>query len=84
MKKDSALYQFMGIRLNDIKNGEYQAILRRSGEYSVRLKRVGLPFPLIDMHTVPIQHTFAVVIHSLSLQANFHGSPLNNFHLSAL
>ena len=49
MEKDSALYQFMGIRMNGVMNGitngdgEYQAILRRSDEYSGKLERVGLP-----------------------------------------
>lgn len=53
MEKDSALYQLMGIRMNGVMNGvmngitngdgEYQAILRRSDEYSGKLERVGLP-----------------------------------------
>ncbi len=45
MEKDSALYQLMGIRMNGvmngITNGEYQAILRKSDEYSGKLERVG-------------------------------------------
>ena len=49
MEKDSALYQLMDVRMNGIMNsivsddGEYQAILRRSDEYSGRLERVELP-----------------------------------------
>ena len=49
MEKDSALYQLMDIRMNGVMNGitngdgEYQAILRRSDEYSGKLERVGLP-----------------------------------------
>lgn len=49
MEKDSALYQLMGIRMNGIMNGitngdrEYQAIIRKSDEYSVKPERVGLP-----------------------------------------
>lgn len=49
MEKDSALYQLMGIRMNGVMNGitygdgKYQAILRRSDEYSGKLERMGLP-----------------------------------------
>ena len=49
MEKDSALYQLMVVRMNGIMNditnsdGEYQAILRKSDEYSGRLERMGLP-----------------------------------------
>ncbi len=49
MEKDSALYQLMAIRINSIMSGitngdgEYQAILRKSNEYSDRLERIGLP-----------------------------------------
>ena len=49
MEKDSALYQLMGVRMNGVMNGitnsdgEYQAILRKSDEYSGRLERMELP-----------------------------------------
>ncbi len=45
MEKDSALYQLMGVRMNGItdSDGEYQAIIRRSDEYSGRLERMELP-----------------------------------------
>ena len=49
LEKDSALYQLMVVRMNGIMNditnsdGEYQAILRKSDEYSGRLERMGLP-----------------------------------------
>ena len=48
MEKDSALYQLIDIRMNSIMNGitnsggEYQAIFRKSDEYSGRLERIGL------------------------------------------
>ena len=49
LEKDSALYQLMGVRMNGVMNGitnsdgEYQAILRKSDEYSGRLERMELP-----------------------------------------
>lgn len=45
MEKDSTLYQLMGIPMNGIVNGngEYQGILRRSDEYSVKLDWMELP-----------------------------------------
>ena len=49
MEKDSALYQLMDTRMHSVMNGivsgdgEYQAILRKSDEYSGRLERMGLP-----------------------------------------
>ena len=52
MEKDSALYQLMVVRMNGVMNGitssdgEYQAILRKSDEYSGRLERMGL---LVDV-----------------------------------
>ena len=48
MEKDSALYQLMGVRMNGVMNGivnsdgEYQAILRKSDEYSGRLDGMDL------------------------------------------
>ena len=48
-EKDSALYQLMGVRMKGVMNGitnsdgEYQAILRKSDEYSGRLERMELP-----------------------------------------
>ncbi len=45
MEKDSALYQLMDTRMNGVMNGitssdgEYQAIIRRSDEYSDRLEK---------------------------------------------
>ena len=59
MEKDSALYQLMATRMNGIMNGitngdgEYQAILRKSDEYSGKLERIGLPVDirqLIDQY----------------------------------
>ena len=59
LEKDSALYQLMDIRMNSVMNGitngdgEYQAILRKSDEYSGRLERIGLPVDvrqLIDQY----------------------------------
>ena len=47
MEKDSALYQLMVVRMNGVMNditnsdGEYQAILRKSDEYSGRPERMG-------------------------------------------
>ena len=49
MGKESALCQLMGVRMNGVMNGitnsdgEYQAILRKSDEYSGRLERMELP-----------------------------------------
>ncbi len=49
MEKESALYQLMGIRMNDIMNGitssdgEYQKIIRKSDEYSGKLEDLELP-----------------------------------------
>ncbi len=45
MEIDSALYQLIDTRMNGIVSSdrEYQAILRRSDEYSDRLERIGLP-----------------------------------------
>ena len=49
METESALYQLMGIRMNDIMNGitsgdgEYQKIIQKSDEYSGRLKELDLP-----------------------------------------
>jgi len=45
MAKDSALYQLMGVRMNDITNsdGEYQEIIRKSDMYSDRLDQMELP-----------------------------------------
>ena len=49
MEKGSALYQLMGIRMNDVMNGitnsdgEYQEIIRKSDEYSGRLEELKLP-----------------------------------------
>lgn len=64
MEKDSALYQLMGIRMNGvmngITNGEYQAILRRSDEYSGKLGRVGLPAEIKEM--MRIFHFFLVIL----------------------
>ena len=49
MEKDSALYQLMDVRMHSVMNGivnsdgEYQAILQKSDEYSGRLERMELP-----------------------------------------
>ena len=49
MEKESALYQLMDTRMNGIMNGivssdgEYQAIIRRSDEYSGKLDEMELP-----------------------------------------
>lgn len=48
MRKEPALYQLMGIRMNSIINvitssdGKYQAIIRKSDEYSGRLDEIEL------------------------------------------
>ena len=44
MEKDSALYQLMDARMNGIVkgDGEYQAIIRKSDEYSGRLDGISL------------------------------------------
>ncbi len=48
MEKDSALYQLTGVRMNGVMNdivnndGEYQAIIRRSDEYSGKPAKIGL------------------------------------------
>ncbi len=48
MGKDSALYQLMGVRMHSVMNGivssdgEYQAIIRKSDEYSGELYRMDL------------------------------------------
>ena len=48
MGKDSALYQLMGMRMNGVMNGitnsdgEYQAFIRKSDEYSGRLEKMEL------------------------------------------
>ena len=49
LEKDSALYQLMGIHMNSVMNGitnsdgEYQAIIRKSDEYSDKLDGMELP-----------------------------------------
>lgn len=49
MEKESALYQFMGIRMNGVMNsitnsdGKYQEIIRKSDKYSSRLEELDLP-----------------------------------------
>ena len=49
MGKESALYQLMDIRMNSVMNGivnsdgEYQAIIRKSDEYSGKLDGLELP-----------------------------------------
>lgn len=49
MGTEPALYQLMRIRMNSVMNditnsdGEYQAIIRKSDEYSDKLDKVGLP-----------------------------------------
>ncbi len=59
MRKDSALYQLMDTRMNGVMNriisndGKYQAIIRKSDEYSVRLEKVELSkeiWQLIDRY----------------------------------
>ena len=49
MGKESALCQLMGVRMNGVMNGitnsdgQYQEIIRKSDEYSGRLKELDLP-----------------------------------------
>ena len=49
MGKETALYQLMDIRINSVMNGivnsdgEYQAIIRKSDEYSDKLDGMELP-----------------------------------------
>ncbi len=49
MEKDSALYQLMDVRMNDVMNSivssdrEDQAIIRRSDKYSGKLEKIELP-----------------------------------------
>lgn len=49
MEKESALYQLMSIRMNDVMNGitnsdeEYQKIIRQSDKYSDGLETLNLP-----------------------------------------
>ncbi len=70
MEKDSALHQLMDVRMNGVMNdivgsaGEYQAIIRRSDEYSSKLEKIGLPVDirlLID-HYVSEQNAHSTVL----------------------
>ncbi|MDE7415036.1 MAG: hypothetical protein K2N44_01765 [Lachnospiraceae bacterium] len=60
MEMESALYQLMGVRMNDAMNGitnsdgQYQEIIHQSDKYSGRLEELDLPEEvrlLIDRYT---------------------------------